>query len=716
MKIKKYDIDVKKIISIIFLIMFAFHFLKFTYFFETGSMKIDEVEIQKGNLNWKSDKRIANLKGEAIWYKDLLIPYGSFAPEEKDYVSVPYNLEKLRDPSKRSSRGTYNINIKNLDDDENYALYMGDVYISHRVWANGKLLCQSGFFSSQKRNENLCQDTMKLKSIDGEINIWVQVVNDYNYRKMGIFGPLKFGIQRDVNGYMNFMGNINNLMIGTMFTISFISGLVYLFNREHEMIFHFFFLSFFVMVHTMIQKNMFLSANFHVMTFIWRTKVEMISIFFIIYFIYGHFYYFYEDIMSSETLKLVKRVAIASTIIIMVIPFEYISIIWYMEAIYAFSFIVFQMKSLYEKLVFNDPYAKLNFLGFLFIGLCSAYDLVASIMSLKSYDLLSIGWIGLLLTQIIIMSMKESSVYEALEMKLDQRTRAIIEKENILNRAQEIANMGSWSWDVRTQKIAYTKGLQKLYGFEDREYPFEELYEKLVPEYIKNFYDKNSGIRNVDGKKLMDNENVYIDREGKERWFKIEGDVINAEDGYIRSIICNIQDVTEFKLDRDNLRRASITDGLTRIYNKVKINEDIEFMVNMAKNNQGLVFSLIMFDIDHFKRVNDNYGHIVGDNVLVELTNLVKGRIRKEDIFARWGGEEFLILIPDTDANKAEGIANKLRLEIEKHSFKIVKDLTVSFGVTVFNDGDDLNSIVERVDEALYAAKKAGRNLVVKKI
>lgn len=122
--------------------------------------------------------------------------------------------------------------------------------------------------------------------------------------------------------------------------------------------------------------------------------------------------------------------------------------------------------------------------------------------------------------------------------------------------------------------------------------------------------------------------------------------------------------------------------------------------------------ALIFFDIDHFKRINDTYGHEAGDSVLQELSNIVSSMIRQTDIFARFGGEEFVILVHNNDIRTGRELADKIRSQIERHSFLQWGTVTCSFGVTQFHPDDTAERIIKRADDAMYAAKQAGRNRV----
>ena len=119
-----------------------------------------------------------------------------------------------------------------------------------------------------------------------------------------------------------------------------------------------------------------------------------------------------------------------------------------------------------------------------------------------------------------------------------------------------------------------------------------------------------------------------------------------------------------------------------------------------------------MLDIDHFKNVNDTYGHNVGDTTLQTFANILLQNTREVDIVGRWGGEEFLIIVTNTNKKAIINLAEKLRVAIETYEFSTVKQKTASFGVTIYNPQDKINKLVSRVDKALYEAKNNGRNQV----
>jgi two-component system cell cycle response regulator len=149
-------------------------------------------------------------------------------------------------------------------------------------------------------------------------------------------------------------------------------------------------------------------------------------------------------------------------------------------------------------------------------------------------------------------------------------------------------------------------------------------------------------------------------------------------------------------------------DKLTGIYNRRKFDELLEMEYKITKRYDRDL-SAIFFDIDHFKRVNDTYGHDEGDFVLSNLSSLISKQIRETDIFARWGGEEFIILLPETTSEKAALIANEIMMSLSTFKFSKVGKITISIGISSMRK-EHLQSFLKRLDKALYKAKIEGRN------
>ncbi len=167
----------------------------------------------------------------------------------------------------------------------------------------------------------------------------------------------------------------------------------------------------------------------------------------------------------------------------------------------------------------------------------------------------------------------------------------------------------------------------------------------------------------------------------------------------------------ELKEKNNELNILAITDSLTGIYNRMKLDKVLNEEVKRC-DRYGGNFSVIIIDIDNFKSVNDTYGHQLGDIILSEFSHIVSNTVRETDVLGRWGGEEFLILSPQTDKKGAFNLAEKIRQAVETYSFTRINKITASFGAASYIKNDQSQTLIERADKALYIAKKNGKNQV----
>jgi diguanylate cyclase (GGDEF)-like protein len=156
----------------------------------------------------------------------------------------------------------------------------------------------------------------------------------------------------------------------------------------------------------------------------------------------------------------------------------------------------------------------------------------------------------------------------------------------------------------------------------------------------------------------------------------------------------------------------AVTDELTGIYNRRHFITSLDQMVDTA-HRYGAPFSLILFDLDHFKSINDRFGHETGDEVLRQVCRLIGQRLRSSDVFCRIGGEELAIICPFTSQDNAEQLANALCVSLANHEIALAGNVTASFGVATWLQGLSAEALLRRADLASYSAKQTGRNRVV---
>lgn len=211
-------------------------------------------------------------------------------------------------------------------------------------------------------------------------------------------------------------------------------------------------------------------------------------------------------------------------------------------------------------------------------------------------------------------------------------------------------------------------------------------------------------------KDLGSTNGTYVNDELIEEYQLRRGDQIKIGDTIFKYL--SGQDVEAQY--HETIYRMTIMDGLTNVHNKRYLLETLEREIPRAIRHQRPL-SLCMFDLDHFKQVNDTYGHIAGDYVLKEVAGVVRSRLRPDDVIARYGGEEFAVLLPETDLKGAQVIAEELRKLVADRVFEFEGEsipVTISIGCTQLRGEDDAMKLIKAADVKLYEAKRGGRNRV----
>ncbi|QOY55639.1 diguanylate cyclase [Candidatus Sulfurimonas marisnigri] len=292
--------------------------------------------------------------------------------------------------------------------------------------------------------------------------------------------------------------------------------------------------------------------------------------------------------------------------------------------------------------------------------------------------------------------------------KRKELTRELSEKGKMFESLSEYLPEGIVLYN---EKIIYSNpAFEKLSGYRGRELMSKNFIELLLPKSQSELKIIMDGMLLKQGKKYELNAQIR----------RKKGDILHVQVKTQSLMIDNnihflsiISDITHKIKEHDRLKQFAYVDALTGIYNRRKFDELLEVEYSRAKRYKRNL-SALFFDIDHFKKVNDNFGHDIGDDVLKMMAHLVKSNIRETDFFARWGGEEFIVLLPETSLEDALTIAEHIRSGIESKMFEIVGKITVSIGVSKIKEKERIETFIKRLDNALYKAKHEGRNKVVK--
>jgi len=301
-----------------------------------------------------------------------------------------------------------------------------------------------------------------------------------------------------------------------------------------------------------------------------------------------------------------------------------------------------------------------------------------------------------------------------LEQIVVDRTNSLTKTNDLFEEAQKVTHLGNWEWSIPDGKLVWSKEIYRIFGLKPQD--FVATFDAFLNAV---HIDDRESVRNAINAALETGDDYRIRHRivlpnGSVKIVFETGKVELDSDHKPLRMIGTVQDITETITKERELEvqeKLASTDQLTGIYNRHKFekliaNEIVRF------NRYKRPLSLIMFDIDHFKKVNDNHGHEEGDRVLQHIVEIVKSHTRKVDLFVRWGGEEFFILCPETDLQDSTTLAEKFRINIEAATFGAAGKVTASFGVVTFKDKDNKETFLKRVDDALYLAKEEGRNRV----
>lgn len=283
-------------------------------------------------------------------------------------------------------------------------------------------------------------------------------------------------------------------------------------------------------------------------------------------------------------------------------------------------------------------------------------------------------------------------------------------------------NLGHWYWNIKTNNVTFNPLKVTVLGYEKEEIPeivsYEFFTDKLHPE-------DHEGTMKAMKDHLYGRESVYEaeyrikTKGGKYRWYYDRGKITRVDEKgkplFLAGIVFDITEKKEAELalkDKNKeLAEISSVDGLTKISNRRAL---IEHLKKIAAGPEASKkhLSVAMFDMDDFKKINDTKGHVYGDKVLFEVAAILDGSIRDSDLAGRYGGEEFMVIFSDADAQKAAGIAERIRASIEKKFIGEDLKITVSGGIKQYQ-GEELTDLIKAADENLYKAKRAGKNQIV---
>ncbi len=283
-------------------------------------------------------------------------------------------------------------------------------------------------------------------------------------------------------------------------------------------------------------------------------------------------------------------------------------------------------------------------------------------------------------------------------------------------------NLGHWYWNIKTNEVTFNPLKVTTLGYDMSELPEHITYqfftEKVHPEDYPKTMDAMRD--HLYGKvEVYEVEYRIKSKDGTFKWYYDRGKVTQFDDSGKPKFLAGIVfDITEKKkmqmeLEQENriLFEISSIDGLTKIGNHRTLIERLKAEIADA-SRAGNPLSIAIFDVDDFKQVNDSKGHVYGDQVLVDVASIMKRSIRETDVAGRYGGEEFMVIFPNTPLSEARKITERIRQAIATHDFVDGLKITVSGGIGQYKN-ETTTQFIHSVDASLYKAKRNGKNRIV---
>ena len=284
--------------------------------------------------------------------------------------------------------------------------------------------------------------------------------------------------------------------------------------------------------------------------------------------------------------------------------------------------------------------------------------------------------------------------------------------EERLHFALRCAHAGTWDWDVESGTLQWSEETDHLFGRDP-----DAAGPPGYAGWLQRVHPDDRAAVEADIRRAMDGgrDDFYVEYrihhpQNGERWLAQWGRISYGPEGTARRVTGLGLDITERKETEQELERLATLDDLTGAYNRRSADSFLKNAISQVQR-YGQPLSVVLFDIDHFKMVNDTYGHEEGDTVLKAVVAAAGRALRDADILSRWGGEEFLVLAPKTDLEGTLRLAERMRGSVDEATAEAIH-VTASFGVAQYRPGEAASRLLKRVDDALYRAKENGRNRV----
>ena len=678
-----------------------------------------------------------NLSGEWVFFwGELLQPDQITKPNQGSFVAVPdtwtnYDVAGIELPPE--GYATYSLTLYPPDAHQTYGLYIEGEGSAYVLWADGHLIAQNGLVgtSSDSMTPEKKPVTVFFELAGETVELVLQVSN-FHHRKGGFRNGLLLGTAETIHRYQLQNWFIEAFSVGILFTMGLYHLFIYLFRTKNKASLYFALLCWMMTVRTgLTNQNTLL---FHLPSISWPLafRIEYLSFFLAPI----PFVLFLKTLYPKDIHRWFVRAIVGIGIgFALFLLFTDTLALSYTSTYYQ---IVYLLGIVYC-LVFLGRIMIKKRTGAFYIGLASLIVFAAVIIEtlilqniikaiyissfLPIEQITSFSFLAFIFVQAILLAnlfSKSFNRIEALSGELEETNINLEQSERKYRTIFEDSKDMIFIAGLDGQIEDVSPACVEVLGFTKMALTQMKIFDVIVNPADRDRFQNAI----VDQDSVINFEFELQRKDGQVIQTLVSATTRLEENGRVTGVQGSVSDITSRKKAETERLRAlkfeqiSITDPLTKIYNRRFFNEVVEKEIERAKRSDSPL-AVILLDIDHFKNINDTYGHLTGDQVLINLANLCHQNIRSMDFLARFGGDEFVILMPSMDRKSAQETAERLRVMVDEKplaaSEKTDVSVTISLGIADWdtNNPIGINALLNRADQALYRSKEAGRNRVM---
>ncbi len=678
------------------------------------------------NWDFKTDGSV-NLDGEWLFaWQQLMLADQINSLTDVQYVKVPDNwTDYIIEGIQITPEGfaSYTLTVENLDTNQVYGIYIDGEGRAYSLWVDNQLLTQNGIVG--KSHELMTAEKIPITAFfkpQADKVQFVMQISNFHHKKAGFRNSILLGLAEPINSLQLNNWYRDAFSVGILFILGLYHLIIFIFRSKNRAPLYFALICWLLAIRIGVTNENTLLINIPIISWILAFKIEYLTFFLLPLF----FSMFMRSLYPEDIHKLFINSVIGLSVVFSLFSLfsdtmtasylpTYYQLIIILEIVYYFYFmghIIYKKRE-----------------GSIYILLASIVLFTATIIEILYYQnilpygpISTYGFIAYIFVQAMLLSSlfaKSFTKVETLSSELEETNMNLQLSEHKYRHIFEDSKDIIFISDKHGHIEDVNPASKDVLGYNKKELQNMNVLDVILKPEIRTLFKEAIMING-----FVKNYNVELLRK--------DGKIINTlltvsphknENGMDSELQGSIRDISAtIEAEKERLRalkfeQISITDPLTKLNNRLIFYKIAEKEIGRSKRN-GSKLSLIMFDVDLFKNVNDTYGHIIGDDVLVNLARVCEKNIRTMDLLARYGGEEFVILMPDADEKSVMQTAERLR--------KIVADtimakcdnidisITISLGVVNFRreSCDNINELVNQADKALYLSKEQGRNRV----